>query len=297
VFGSIRAGLVGVAVLLAAGCTAPQGIGGADERLVFGYRTDAPPFSYAAGGDVLAFSGFTAEICNRVAQELASRPELAGLGRGAVRVTAEDRFERLQAGDIDVLCGAASVTPARQERMGFSIPVLITGIAVAAAADAPGRFAGLAAAPDLSGALAAAAGGGTRIGYRLGTTTEDWLKASDFASAAGVALRGFPDHRAGIVALTAGEIDLYMGDQAILRGLARTQGGIDVSDGTLQDETIALATALATARDAGRLRELIDAVLADLYRSGEIVPIFERHFGTMTDRDRALYDRFSNRAG
>ena len=300
--GKFRVGVVGAA-LLAAGCTAPQGIGGADERLVFGYRSDAPPFSYEAGGDVAAFSGFTAEVCNRVARRLASRPEAAGVARGTLRVTAEDRFERLQAGDIDVLCGAASITPERQKRMGFSIPVLMTGIAVAVAdagtpgrfaalADAgtPGWFAALASAPDLPGALAAVAGGGgARIGYRLGTTTEDWLEASELAAADGVALRGFPDHRAGIAALTTGEIDVYMGDQAILRGLARTQPGIDVSDGTLQDETIALATA----RDADRLREVIDGVLAELYRSGDIVPIFERHFGPMTDRDRAFYARFA----
>jgi ABC-type amino acid transport substrate-binding protein len=131
------------------------------------------------------------------------------------------------------------------------------------------------------------------MGYRRGTTTADWLAASDLASAGGVALRGFSDHRAGIAALRAGEIDLYMGDQAILRGLARMQRGIDVSDGALQDETIALATA----RDADRLRELVDAVLADLYRSGDIVPIFERHFGPMSDRDRALYARLADQAG
>jgi ABC-type amino acid transport substrate-binding protein len=179
--------------------------------------------------------------------------------------------------------------------MGFSIPVLLTGIAVAVAADAPDRFAALAAAPDLAGALAGVGGeGGARIGYRRGTTTEDWLAASDLASSEGVALRGFPDHRAGIAALTAGEIDLYMGDQAILRGLARSaQARIGVSDDTLQDETIALATA----RDADRLREMVDGVLADLYRSGDIVAIFERHFGPMTDRDRALYARFADQAG
>jgi polar amino acid transport system substrate-binding protein len=294
VSGKFWAGFVGMAALLVAGCASGPGmgpgmgpgIGGADDRLVFGYRSDAPPFSYEAGGDVAAFSGFTAEICNRLARELAARPEAAGLERGALRVTAEDRFERLEAGDIDVLCGAASVTPERQRRMGFSIPVLMTGITVATAERAPERFAALTAAPDLAGALAAAGAGGARIGYRRGTTTEDWLAASALASTAGVALEGFPDHRAGIAALTGGEVDLYMGDQAILRGLARTmQAGIDVSEGTLQDETIALATA----RDAERLRGVIDALLANLYRSGEIVPIFERHFGPMTDSDRAFY--------
>ncbi len=291
----MRAGVVGVVALLAAGCTTAQGIGGEDDRLVFGYRSDAPPFSYEVGGDVVAFSGFTAELCNLVARELAERPQTAGISRGTVRVTAEDRFQRLESGDIDVLCGAASVTPERQERVGFTNPVLKTGIAVAAAEDAPDRFAALTSAPDLERALAdLAAEGGARIGYRRGTTTEDWLAASGLASAAGVTLEAFPDHRDGIAALTDGGIDLYVGDLAILRGLARAmEAQIRLSAGTLQDETIALATAPG----ADRLREVIDSILADLYRSGEIVPIFERHFGSMTESDRALYSQFAAPAG
>lgn len=297
VFARFRAGIVGIAALLAAGCATDQGPlgaadslvgpGGEDERLVFGYRSDAPPFSYEAGGDVVAFSGFTAEICNLLARELATRPEAAGIERATVRVTAEDRFERLESGEIDVLCGAASITPERQRRMGFSIPILLTGIAVAVADAAPSRFAALATATDLAAALdAALADGGGRVGYRRGTTTDDWLAASELGTAPGVSLVGFSDHRAGIAALTAGDIDVYMGDQAILRGLERTEhAGIRVSDGTLQDETIALATA----RDANALRRLLDSLLADLYRSGEIEPIFERHFGPMTAADRAFY--------
>jgi polar amino acid transport system substrate-binding protein len=294
VLAGFRGAVVGIAAL-AAGCTAAQGIGGGDNSLVFGYRSDAPPFSYETGGDVAAFSGFTAEICHRVARELSGRTEAEGLQRGAMRVTAEDRFQWLESGDIDVLCGAASVTPERQKRVGFSIPVLQTGIAVAVADGAADRFGALTSAPDLERALGAVAnGGGARIGYRRGTTTDDWLAGSGLASAGGVTLEAFADHRAGIAAVTAGEIDLYMGDLAILRGLERSVGaGIRLSDATLQDETIALATA----DDADRLRDLIDAVLVDLYRSGEIVPIFERHFGPMGETDRAFYDQLSGEDG
>lgn len=292
-FTGSRAGLLAAALLLAGCMPAQEGIGGADDRLVFGYRSDAPPFSYAAGGDVAAFSGFTAELCNRVMSELAARPEAGGIAHAAVRVTAEDRFRRLESGEIDVLCGAASITQERRERVDFSIPVLETGIAVAVAGDAPGRFATLTSAPDLEQALGiAASGGGARIGYRRGTTTEDWLGDSGLASAEGVSLAGFADHRAGVAALTAGDVDVYMGDLAILRGLERTmQAGIRLSDRTLQDETIALATAPG----ADGLRAAIDAILADLYGSGEIAPIFERHFGTMTEADRAFYNRFAAR--
>ena len=303
-FVRVRAGIAGIVALLAAGCAgmpggmhehATPGIGGADDKVVFGYRSDAPPFSYEAGGDVAAFSGFTAEICNRLAQELASRPETAGLQRGAMRVTAEDRFQRLEAGDIDVLCGAASVTPERQQRMGFSVPVLLTGIAVATPEAGRGRFAGLASAPELKAALAKAlAKGGGRVGFRRGTTTEDWLAASGIDAPRGVYLVGFADHRDGIAALKAGDIDVYMADKAILRGLQRTEdAGIRISAATLHDETIALATAPG----ADALRDVIDGLLVELYRSGEIEPIFERHFGPMTASDRAFYEKLAGSAG
>ncbi len=304
-FVRFRAALVGMAALLAAGCAmqgedgarAPgaAGIGGADNKIVFGYRSDAPPFSYEAGGDVVAFSGFTAEICNLLAQQLASRPETAGLARGAVRVSAENRFTRLEDGDIDVLCGAASITPERLERVGFSTPVLRTGIAVAVPQGARGRFAALPAAPELGAALASAlAKGGGRVGFRRGTTTENWLIASGIDDARGVYLVGFADHRDAIAALISGEIDVYMADQAILRGLARTEeAGIRVSEGTVHEETIALGTQ----RDADALREVLDGMLAELYRSGEIVPIFERHFGPMTAADRAFYQQLAAASG
>ncbi len=303
-FVKFRVALVGVAALLAAGCAmqgtegpgrGAEGIGGADDRIVFGYRSDAPPFSYEVGGDVVAFSGFTAEICNLLAQRLASRPETAGLARGAVRVSAEDRFARLEAGDVDVLCGAASVTPERLQRVGFSTPVLRTGIAAAVPEGVGGRFAGLASASDLDAALTAAlAGDGGRIGFRRGTTTETWLAASGIDQAPGVYPVGFADHRDGIAALKTGEIDVYMADQAILRGLGRTEGaGIRISEDTVQEETIALGTQ----RDADALRGVLDAMLAELYRSGEIVPIFERHFGPITPADRAFYQSLANASG
>lgn len=289
-------GIVGIAALLMAGCGATEGtggatgtspIGGADHQIVFGYRSDAPPFSYEAAGDIAAFSGFSAEICNRLSRELATRPETAGVTRSAMRVTAEDRFGRLEAGDVDVLCGAASITPERLAEVGFSIPLLETGVAVAVTGTAPPRFAGLTATPDLESALRAALSeGGGRIGFRSATTTEDWLATSGIGAMEGVSLTGYADHGNGIAALEAGEIDLYMGDRAILRGLKRTEpAGIRILPGTVQGETIALATQ----HDAVALRRVIDALLADLYRSGEIEPIFERHFGPMTAADRAFY--------
>lgn len=51
--------------------------------------------------------------------------------------------------------------------------------------------------------------------------------------------------------------------------------------------------ALGTAPGGDLLRASIDAILADLYRSGEIVPIFERHFGPMTAADRAFYGKLA----
>ncbi len=274
---------------LAPAPTSETSIAGADGKLVFGYRTDAPPFSFEVPGDVTAFSGFTAELCNLVARELATEPETAGLPRSVVKVSAEDRFERLERGEIDVLCGAASITDDRRQRVAFSIPVLATGVAVALAGDPPDGLAALLSAPDLGQALVAlmTANGG-RVGFRRGTTTDDWLAKSPLASADGVTLVDFSDHRSGVRALASGDIDVYVGDLAILRGLQRNElPTMRISGQTIQSETIALAMPLG----AEELRVLVDRMLSRLYRSEAIVPIFERHFGPMTDVDRAFYRR------
>ena len=61
-----------------------------------------------------------------------------------VPVGAEDRFEAIMDGRIDLLCGATSVTIRRRAMIDFSIPTFIDGASVMFSADGPDGFEGLA---------------------------------------------------------------------------------------------------------------------------------------------------------
>ncbi|MEL6318897.1 MAG: transporter substrate-binding domain-containing protein, partial [Pseudomonadota bacterium] len=95
--------------------------------LKLGYRVDAPPFSRAlsdaelqerkarSGAEVAPAIGFSIDLCQRAAAAVraATRPDLPV---EYVPVTVEDRFESLESGRIDLLCGATTFTLQRQRR-------------------------------------------------------------------------------------------------------------------------------------------------------------------------------------
>ena len=120
----------------------------------FGYREDAAPLSYLGENETPA--GYSVLVCEAVAASLGRQ-----LGRALAvdwrPVTAENRFDRVAAGEIDLLCGAATITLARRERVDFSLPTFVDGAAVMLPRDAEAEFDALA---------------GKKIGVHAGTTTE-----------------------------------------------------------------------------------------------------------------------------
>jgi ABC-type amino acid transport substrate-binding protein len=103
------------------------------------------------------------------------------------------------------------------------------------------------------------------------------------------------EHAEGITALENGTVDAYASDMVILLGLAVTA----------KDPTkLALAMAYFSYEPYGLMlrrgdpdfRLAVNRVLSRLYRSGEIIPIFERWFGPYergTDLLRAMYQLYS----
>jgi hypothetical protein len=107
-----------------------------------GYRADARPFSFADANGLPA--GYAVALCDRIAVAVGAAAGRPGLEPDYELVTAATRFAALEDGTIDLLCGAATVTLARRERVDFSLLIFATG-AVSMAADGldPGAHLGL----------------------------------------------------------------------------------------------------------------------------------------------------------
>src|ERR687891_97999 len=217
-----------------------------------GYREDAAPFSFRnALGEP---AGFSVELCRLVAAEAKAALGLDQITIEYVPLGTEDRFQAVQAGRVDILCGATTVTLSRRELVDFSLVIFLDGAAVLLRADGPEDLAGLA---------------GQKIGVRGATTTEEALR-----------------NTLGEIKVAA-EIAAYFGDQAILIFLAARSDApekLKISDRQLTFEPYALAL---TRGDAD-FRLLVDRTLARIYRTGLIDQLFTNAFGPNADQSAAL---------
>jgi polar amino acid transport system substrate-binding protein len=222
-----------------------------------GYRADAEPLSFTDADGQPA--GYSPAICTEVADLIATQIELPELGVSFQTVTAEDRFDKVAAGEIDLLCGAATITLERREQVDFSIPTFVDGTAVLLPAGEATEFEALT---------------GKSVGVVGGTTTEEILNASLEAAGIEAEVVTFADHPTGLAALEDGEIAAYFGDQSILYNLFFNSDMAEnfvISDNTLTIEK----HGLALARGDADFRLAVDRALTALYVTGRMTEIFD----------------------
>ncbi|HVO15778.1 MAG TPA: amino acid ABC transporter substrate-binding protein [Alphaproteobacteria bacterium] len=245
----------------------------ADGVFRLGYRTDAQPYSYSTDAGLPA--GYVVDLCREVAKAAGLQVGRPDLRIEYVAVTAEDRFDALRDGRIDILCDPTSMTLSRREQVDFSLMTFVDGASVLFLADGPRSFEDLA---------------GKKVGVRGGTTTEQALRATLATLNVSADIVAVTDHRDGLKRVMSGELAAYFADRAILAFLAL---GSDAPQKLrLANEYFTHETyALALPRDDGAFRLLVDRTLAQIYRSGAIAKIFANSFGSAPPSDilKALY--------
>lgn len=261
----------------------------ADRQIKLGVRADAPPFSALVDGWP---TGFSVDLCSAVAAAISEVSDVEEMEGALFVVDTANRFDALQAGEIDVLCGATTATLRRREIVSFTIPTFATGVGAVIRADAPDVFKKVlvTGGPE---ALAETDGGGDEMagaifGVRDATTASDWLETGPLLSIGNLAIKTLRDHKTGIEAVAAGSFKAYFADRAILLGLTRDHPRRDellVSDAAFTYEPYALAIP----RGDEDLRLLLDRTLSHLYQNGEILKLYEAHFGPAGADIKAFY--------
>jgi len=245
----------------------------ADGVFRLGYRTDAQPYSYSTDAGLPA--GYVVDLCREVAKAAGRQVGRADLRVEYVAVTAENRFDALRDGRVDILCDPTSMTLSRREQVDFSLMTFVDGASVLFQADGPRSFEDLA---------------GKKVGVRSGTTTEQALRATLARLNVTADVVAVTDHRDGLKRVMSGELAAYFADRAILAFLLLQSDApqkLRLADEYFTHETYALALP----RDDGAFRLLVDRTLAELYRTGAVVKIFANSFGATPPSDivKALY--------
>jgi ABC-type amino acid transport substrate-binding protein len=234
----------------------------AEGAIRLGYRSGAAPFSFKErDGSV---RGYSVELCTRIVASVQKRLGLASLRIDWVPVDAADRLEAVAKGRVDMECGTTTISLSRYETVDFSLPIFIDGGSVMTLVTAKvERFS------DLNG---------KKIAVIPGTTTESALKRQLDVVGARAELMPVKDGAEGIVALTQGKVDGYASDRIVL--VALRAGAADPERLALLDTDFSFEPyALVVRRDDPDFRLTVNRALVELYRSGDIDPIFYRWLG------------------
>jgi ABC-type amino acid transport substrate-binding protein len=243
---------------------------GQEKSIRIAYREDAPPFSYK---DKLGEpAGFMVDLCRAVAKHLADQRSLPSLNVVYVPVTAADRFEAIAQQKADLLCVPTSATLSRREQVDFSIPTFLDGASLMVRADGPKNLRDLA---------------GKKVGVLAGTTTEEALRNTLKETGITGDVVAAKTHDEGLAMLDEGKISAYFGDRSILLFLIKQSQAPDKL--RLADDYLSVEPyALALPRGDSDFRLAVDRALSHIYRSGEIVSVFQRTFGGKAEPSQIL---------
>lgn len=282
---AIHAVMLAAAVTVTAAQTAPTAAGTlariqTANRVRFGYRVDARPFSYQDQSGNAA--GYSIALCQRIAGAVERELGLRDLSIDWVPIAAEDRFRAVQQGTVDLLCGADTVTLGRRAEVAFSIPIFPGGISALLRADAPVRL-----REALSGrqtpyptwrASASRVLQARSFGVVQGTTAAKWLSERIDELEIVTTVSPVNSYEAGVQAVLARRADALFGERAILLDAARRHAAprdLLVIDRLFTYEPMALTLAA----DDDRFRLLVDRTLSRFYGSGEFGAFYTKWFG------------------
>jgi glutamate/aspartate transport system substrate-binding protein len=226
-----------------------------------GYRSQAPPFSFAGPGGVPY--GYSIDLCLAVVEEIEQ-----AVGGRALRieyrpVTPEDRIERVVRGEIDLECGATTNTAERRVRVAFSPLTFVAGTRLAV--------------PRGSAVRSRADLGGRAVAVARGTTNESALREIVARTGLRTRIVTVDDVAQAFALVAAGEADAVAADDVLLLGhLAATgqRGRWDVVGELLSHEPYGIVFA----RDDAALASAVQAAFERLATTRELRWIYLRWF-------------------
>jgi len=236
-------------------------------KIRIGYRVSEPPMSFLdEDGKPI---GYSIDVCSRIVTAVKTKLGDANIAVEYVPVDSSTRFPMLTDNSIDILCGATTKTLSRGEIVDFTQLTFVTGASLLSLKSAP-----VAGVADLQGKKVAVVKDTTTIDALEGALKEALVEAQvvPVASAA-----------EGFAALQSGQVSAYSSDQVVLIGLLLTSA--DRDNFAISNELFSYEPfALAVRRNDADFRLVADRVLSHLYRTGDVVQIYEKWFGVVEGR-------------
>lgn len=231
--------------------------------IVMGYRANSAPFSYLDAR--LRPIGYSIDLCEHVIEAVRRRLDLPDLETKRIAVSSATRLPLVANGTLDLECGVTTHTAERAKTQSFSLTTFIAESKLLSRRAEPVQ--GL---DDLRG---------QPVVSTLGTTSILFLDAVNQRRRLEMRILLGQDDQEAFRMLQSGRALAYAMDDVLLRSLVAQSGRPDefvIAAVPLTVEPYAIGLPAADPE----FKQLVDGVLAGLFRSGEIQAIYRRWFQT-----------------
>ncbi|MBT3358465.1 MAG: amino acid ABC transporter substrate-binding protein [Rhodospirillales bacterium] len=230
--------------------------------IVVGHRESSVPFAYI-GPDNKPI-GYSMDLCMKIVDAVAKEVGVDKLNVKLVPVTPQTRIPLIANGNINIECGSTTNNLTRQKQVDYALTTFITGTKILAK-----KTSGIKEVEDLAGKA---------IALAQGTTNERAIKnAIKDLGIKDVKILSVKDHAEGFLALETDRVDAYSTDHILLFGLiskAKKPADYEVVGRFVSFDPYALMLP----RDDSAMRLVANRTLAGLFRSGEILDIYNKWF-------------------
>jgi len=229
------------------------------KAMTIGFRESAAPFAYL--DENKQPSGYSIEICNRIAQEIGKKLNITNIELKYVPITPQTRIPLLANGTVDIECGTTVNSLSRQEQVDFSYAVAL----------AEGRLlvksvSGIKELSDLDGKIVALA---------AGTTAERYVRAAMDRMKLNARVLQVRDNAEGLLAVNSQRVDAFANDAILLGGVlgtAENKSELTIVGKPLSFEQVALMVA----KNNSGLLTIVNGTIARMLASGELQKLYDK---------------------
>ncbi|WP_223434276.1 MULTISPECIES: amino acid ABC transporter substrate-binding protein [unclassified Pseudomonas] len=255
-----------------------------------GYLPDFAPFSVHAGDKA---SGFAIELCLKIADKVKIELGLPALQVRFHPVTVAEEMNAVSSGEVDILCTPTPPTLERRQRVSFSVPIYTAGLSAVVRQDAPEALLNV-----LNGKVAHT--GPTwraTVNHGLanqtfaaiaGGVTEAWIRQQIRLLGVVATLITVENTEEGLKRVAEGKADAFFADRMMLKSLLAqppSSGNLLLLDRVFEYSP----TSMAVDRNDENFRLLVDTVLSEMYRTGEMEHAYVNYLGGVSNMDRKLF--------
>jgi glutamate/aspartate transport system substrate-binding protein len=229
--------------------------------ITIGHRDASIPFSYY--DDKQQVVGYAVELCHRIVDAVKTELKMPNLKTNYQLVTSANRIPLMANGTIDLECGSTTNNLDRQKQVSFTITHFVTANRWVAK-----KTANLKKLEDLKGKT---------IVSTAGTTNIKQITELNGQQNLGMNIISANGHPEAFQMVETGRAVAFVMDDILLYSLAaqaRNPKDYDISPIALSVEPYGIMLR----KDDAAFKKVVDAAMANLYKSGQINAIYEKWF-------------------